>query len=176
VFHPSGAFAYYLTEMDSTVDVLSYGGDSAAGVFTPLATVPALPEGNTLASTASAIRIDGEGKVLDTSNRGHDSITLFKIQKTGTLRWAAAFPSGGRTPRDFNLDPVGNFLLALHQNSDNLVIFRINRRTGFLKREREYQVPSPVCVVFSNPEAKIVLLKIRSRCDNLNKRAKGGNQ
>jgi 6-phosphogluconolactonase len=149
VFHPSGAFAYYLSEMASTVDVLSYNGGSPDRPLSPLMTVPALPEGNTIASTASAVRISGDGKFLYTSNRGHDSITLFRIQKKGTLQWAAAFPSGGRTPRDFNLDPEGNFLLALHQNSDNLVIFRINPRTGALKKEREYPVPSPVCLVFS---------------------------
>jgi 6-phosphogluconolactonase len=111
-------------------------------------TLSALPGENTTPSTASAVRISGDGRFLYTSNRGQDSITLFRVQQKGTLRRAAAFPSGGRTPRDFNLDPGGNFLLALNQNSDNLVIFRINPRTGLLKKEREYPVPSPVCLVF----------------------------
>jgi 6-phosphogluconolactonase len=149
VFHPSGAFAYYLNELDSTVDALAYdGGDPLKGVFTKLGTIPALPAGNTISGTAAAIRIRGDGKFLYTSNRGHDSVSVFKIQKNGIPQWIDAVPSGGKTPRDFNLDPEGNFLLALHQNSDNLVIFRVNRQTGLLKKEREYQVPSPVCLLF----------------------------
>jgi 6-phosphogluconolactonase len=60
-----------------------------------------------------------------------------------------AVPSGGSHPRDFTLDPTGNFLLALNKDSDNLVIFRINGRSGLMKKEREYAVLSPAGIVFS---------------------------
>jgi 6-phosphogluconolactonase len=73
---------------------------------------------------------------------------VFKVLKTGQLEFIDAVASGGESPRDFILDPTGNFLLALHQRTDNLVVFKVNHKTGILKKEREYTVLSPVSVIF----------------------------
>ncbi|MDR0670170.1 MAG: lactonase family protein [Treponema sp.] len=156
VFHPSGRFAYVLHELRSAVDVFTVtdsgrGGKSKKPVpsFERLQTISTLPvRGNRKPSSAAAIRIAPEAKFLYTSNRGYDSIAAFKILPDGLLELADATDSGGEHPRDFIPDPGGNFLVVLNQNSDNMVIFRIDHRTGLLKKEREYAVPSPAAIVF----------------------------
>jgi len=64
--------------------------------------------------------------------------------------WALLFPSGGKTPRCFNIDPTGRFLLAANQGSGNVVAFSINADTGQLTPTgQELKVGNPVCVVFA---------------------------
>jgi 6-phosphogluconolactonase len=166
VFHPSGRFAYVLHELGSAVDVFAVGdgasGNSSGGGleggpgrglergggFRRLQTISTLPEkGNRKPSSAAAIRMAPGGKFLYASNRGHDSIAVFRVLPGGLLDLADITDSGGQHPRDFIPDPKGNFLLVLNKDSDNLVIFKIDRRTGLLKQEREYAVPSPTGIV-----------------------------
>jgi 6-phosphogluconolactonase len=152
VFHPQGKCAYVLNELKSTVDVfaLSGGGPSAGegGSFDRVQTLSSLPKNGGKGSIAAALRIGAGAKFLYASNRGHDSIAVFKISSAGLLDLVDLVPTGGRHPRDFILDPRGNFLVVLNKDSDNMVIFKINRRTGLLKKEREYAVLSPTAVIF----------------------------
>jgi 6-phosphogluconolactonase len=58
-------------------------------------------------------------------------------------------PSGGRTPRNFALDPSGEWLLAANQDSDTIVAMRRDSRTGGLSDpEKVFDIPSAVCLVF----------------------------
>ncbi len=70
------------------------------------------------------------GNLLFASNRGHDSIAVFRIQADGTLTPTGIFPSGGRTPRDFEI--FGDFLVAANQDSDSLTVSKLDRRRGSL--------------------------------------------
>jgi 6-phosphogluconolactonase len=159
VFHPKGQFAYVLNELKSAVDVFAFADPGAGSTakakstagpsFRWLQTIPTLPKGSgKVQSIGAAIRISPNGKFLYTSNRGHDSIAIFKVQPAGLLELVDTVPSGGKNPRDFTLDPEGNFLLVMNQNSDNMAVFKINRRTGLLKKEREYSVLSPTGIIF----------------------------
>ncbi len=57
--------------------------------------------------------------------------------------------TGGKTPRSFEIDPTGKFILAQNQKSDSIVIFRIDQKTGRLSATgQKLDVPSPVCVKF----------------------------
>ena len=48
------------------------------------------------------------------------------------------------------IDPTGNYLLASNQESDNIVLFRIDGRTGGLTPTGDvWNVGGPVCTVFS---------------------------
>mgnify|MGYP003338711823 CR=1 FL=1 len=56
---------------------------------------------------------------------------------------------GGQTPRNFNIDPSGNFLLAAGQNSHDIRSFRIDLNTGKLTpTDERWEVGSPVCLRF----------------------------
>jgi 6-phosphogluconolactonase len=154
--HPAGKTAYFLNELDSTIDVLAY--DTDRGGFTLLQTLSTLPPDTSGANTGAAIRVRADGKYVYASNRGNDSIAIFKVESAcalgGTLKdrevlsFVDAVPSGGRTPRDFTLDPEGRFLVVCHQDSDNVTVFRVDEAAGMLKQTGDYKVPSPVCVLF----------------------------
>ncbi|MEJ7913980.1 MAG: beta-propeller fold lactonase family protein, partial [Chitinophagaceae bacterium] len=55
----------------------------------------------------------------------------------------------GNTPRNFAIDPTGNFLLVGNQGSDNIVIFARNKKTGLLTPTGiKIDVGSPSCLKF----------------------------
>jgi 6-phosphogluconolactonase len=55
----------------------------------------------------------------------------------------------GQTPRNFNLDPGGRFLLVANQSSDSIVQFHVDSATGALTpTDQQFAVAMPVCLVF----------------------------
>ena len=38
-----------------------------------------------------------------------------------------------KTPRNFGIDPTGNYLIAANQDSDTLAIFKIDQNSGALE-------------------------------------------
>ena len=147
-FDANGKFAYVINELQSTVSVFSY--DAANGVLHPLQNISALPKEFSGENTAAEIAIHPNGRFLFASNRGHDSIAVFLIDKTkGTLQLIDNFSVKGRTPRSFVIDPTGSRLLVANQDTGNIVVFRINRSTGRLTATgQEVKVPAPVCLKF----------------------------
>ncbi|MDP2791119.1 MAG: lactonase family protein [Rectinemataceae bacterium] len=144
-FHPSGKYCYLINELDSTIEVLRY--HSADGRFMLLQIVSALPEASAAANLCAAIRVSPDGKFLYASNRGHDSIIVYRIDRdTGLLTYVVCEPSGGRTPRDFIVDPSGTFLLVANQDSDKVAVFRIDAGSGKLAKISEIGIPTPVCI------------------------------
>jgi 6-phosphogluconolactonase len=58
-------------------------------------------------------------------------------------------PTQGNMPRGFGIDPTGTYLLAAHQRSDSVVVFRIDRASGRLTPTgHTVELGSPVCVKF----------------------------
>lgn len=147
-FHPGGRFAFLIDELDSTLASLSY--DAKIGTFKVLQVVPTLPEGYRGESTCADIQVSPSGAFLYGSNRGHDSIVIYRInQRTGRLTYVGHEPTRGKTPRSFGIDPGGRFLLVANQDSDTIVTFRIDQKTGKLRPTGEGMVvPTPVCIKF----------------------------
>lgn len=147
-FHPSGKFAYVINEMQSTVTAFAY--DAAGGALRSLQTISTLPEDFTGHNDNAEVQVHPSGKFLYASNRGHDSIAVFAIdRRRGTLTLVENIPTGGKIPRSFAIDPTGSFLLAANQKSDNVVVFRIETRTGHLTpTDQMLEVGAPVCVKF----------------------------
>ena len=66
-----------------------------------------------------------------------------------TLTYVDNHATRGKTPRGFGIDPTGTFLLAAHQDSNNVVVFRIDAGAGKLAPTgQQLKVKSPVCVKF----------------------------
>lgn len=149
VFHPRRPIAYVVNELDSTLT--SYRFDRATGALTPLQIVTTLPSSFTGNSRAAGVAIDASGRTVYASNRGHDSIAVFRVDAdSGLLEFVAAEPSGGRTPRFFTLSPDGRQLYALNEDSDRIVTFSVDAETGRLAPTAEaVACGSPVCMVFS---------------------------
>lgn len=146
-FSRRGNFMYVLGEVQSSVTV--FANDSREKYRT-VQTISALPKGFSGRNDAAEIAIYPSGKFLYTSNRGHESIALFRIdQATGKLTPAGDYSVEGKEPRHFAIDPTGNFLLAEDQLSDKIVTFRIDQKTGALTPTSDsVDVPSPVCLAF----------------------------
>jgi 6-phosphogluconolactonase len=110
--------------------------------------VPTLPEGYDGASTCADIQISPSGAFVYASNRGHDSIVIYRVApRAGRLAYVGHEPTGGRIPRSFAIDPTGRFLLAANQDTDTIVTFRIDARTGKIRPTGHVaHVPTPVCV------------------------------
>lgn len=147
-FHPAGALAYVVNELDSTVT--AYRFDPATGVLAPFQLLTTLPDTFTDNSRAAEIAVSPDGRFVYASNRGHDSIAIFAVEEgTGRLAHAGWQESGGETPRFFAIDPNYQRLLVANEDTDSIVSFEIDRSNGSLRRVGEpVQVGSPVCIVF----------------------------
>ncbi len=144
-FHPSGKFAYVINEMKQTVTAFRYNPmRGQLKTLQTLSTVPHPVKGN---STAEVL-VHPSGRFLYGSNRGHNSIAMFRIEeKSGELTALGHEPTRGSTPRNFGIDPTGQFLLAANQQTDNVAVFRINKDSGKLKfTGNEIKLSKPVCV------------------------------
>lgn len=148
-FHPNGKQAFVINEMASTLTSLRY--DPKKVVFQEATTVSTLPDGKPVpGSTTAEVRVHPSGKFVYGSNRGHDSIAIFKLERRGKLVPVGFEPTQGKTPRNFNIDPTGRWLLAANQDSDSVVVFAIDPKTGALKATgQKIEVGKPVCVRFA---------------------------
>jgi 6-phosphogluconolactonase len=148
VFHPNDRFIFVTNEMASTVTGFSY--DAARGSLSKLTSVSTLPEGFKGENDTAEIEISADGKFLYDSNRGHNSIAIFSVDAaTGTQKFVEAVSTGGKTPRNFAIDPTGSYLFAANQDSNNIVIFKIDKQTGHLTPTGQVlEAPSPVCIRF----------------------------
>ena len=150
-FHPDGRHVYVINELASTVTVFRY--EPERGALREEQTVSTLPAGVTPRpeySTAE-IQVHPSGRFLYGSNRGHDSIAVFAVDRTtGGLTPIEHVPTGGKKPRHFALDPTGAYLLAANQDSDSVVVFRVSETSGRLAPTgQKLRVGSPVCVTFA---------------------------
>src|SRR5262249_13366920 len=73
------------------------------------------------------------GRFVWVSNRGHDSLAGFAIDSTGKLSALGQTPTE-KTPRSFDIEPDGRFLLAAGEGSGKLAVYRIDTDTGKLTR------------------------------------------
>ncbi|MBN2313867.1 MAG: beta-propeller fold lactonase family protein [Sedimentisphaerales bacterium] len=147
-FSPNGKNAYVINELHSTITAFAY--DPASGALTEIQTVPTLPSDFDGSSTCAEVRVHPSGKFLYGSNRGHDSIAVYRIDPaTGRLTFVEHETADIKTPRNFNIDPTGMFCLVANQGSDSIVVFRINQNTGALEPTGDkVSVGKPVCVRF----------------------------
>lgn len=146
-FHPNGKFTYVVNEIDATVTGFTYKN----GVLEIIQTVNNLPEDYKGRKWAADIHISPDGKFLYASNRAeHESLSIFKIdKKTGKLTLVGHQSVNGKTPRNFAIDPTGNFVLVANQDSDNITIFKRDKKTGKLTATgKEMKVSMPVCLKF----------------------------
>jgi 6-phosphogluconolactonase len=155
-FHPNGSTAYCMNELNSTVDILMWnkGDGSLTRVDTvhlllpnaPLPNPKDAPQGNTGCDTV----ISKDGRNVYFTNRGNDFIFSFASDpKTGALTPIERTSSGGKTPRNFTLDPTERWMLVADQNSNNLAVFSRDTSSGKLANEgKTVACPTPMCILF----------------------------
>ena len=127
---------YAVTELYSTVCVYTCG--STAEDFSLLGEYPALPDDFTGKNTAAAIRLYGD--MLYVSNRGHNSIVGFKLQKD-TVTKEFTMDCGGAGPRDFDI--FGKYMVVTNENSGNVAVFDLETKL----LTDTVDAPSPISVI-----------------------------
>lgn len=147
VFHPRLPYAWVINELDSTVT--SYRLRDT-GALEPLQIVPSLPSTYTGDNTGAAIVVSPSGRFVYASNRGHNSVAIFRVdESTGMLSSAGWELTTGSTPRFIGLNPAGTRLVAANQRSDTIVEFAVDEATGALRATGQViAANTPVCVVW----------------------------
>lgn len=156
-FHPNGRWAYGIDELSNRIDSYLWNAThtssttEAQGLLTDtnhsVDTLDPAFKGN---STAAEILLSSDGFFVYASNRGEDSLVVFKVdQSTGALTLAQRISCGGRTPRHFTLDPTGAWLICGNQESDSVTVFARNEGTGHLSGPvQTLPLASPVFTLF----------------------------
>jgi 6-phosphogluconolactonase (cycloisomerase 2 family) len=166
-FHPKYNIAYVVNELSSTIavfevdrqllneiqaaskageDMTRFKGRSTLRLVQSISTIPsAFP---TTMNTCGRICVHKSGRFVVVSNRGHQSITVFRVRskgsKRGELQNVGIYHTRGETPRHFQFDHSGQYLLVANQDTDSLAVFNFNLSNGELKYSgNEYRVPSP---------------------------------
>ncbi len=147
-FSKDGKFVYLVQELDGTLTTLSY---DKAGNLKVIAETSILPKGFTGGTGAAAIKISPDGNFLYVSDRvDANAISVYKILKDGKIELVEQQSTLGKGPRDFAIDPTGNYLLLGHQYTNDIVIFKRNKTTGKIEDTgKRIELCSPVGLVFT---------------------------
>lgn len=159
VFHPTKPYAYLISELSGKVVGFNYSN----GKLTQFQEISSHPEDFKGDKGSADIHVSPDGRFLYATNRGDaNSIAVYAIdQSTGKLKLSGIQSTQGKHPRNFMIDPTGHFLLIANRDSDNIVIFAINPKTGLLNPTgQQISVPNPVC------------LKMIKKCTTCNPKAK----
>ena len=145
-FHidPSNKLLFVNGEINSTVNAvtLDLAGPGTA-VTQSLSTLPKPTPGN---STAEC-RIHPSGKFVYVSNRGHNSIAAF-ANDGGKLTPIGHATDGIKIPRNFNIDPSGQWMLVASQDGNDVAVFSIGDDGLPKPTGTKVSSPAPVCVKF----------------------------
>ncbi|MBX9806852.1 MAG: lactonase family protein, partial [Flavobacteriaceae bacterium] len=146
-FSKDGKFVYVLQELDGTITSFSY----TDGILKKASETTVVAPDFKGDIGAADIHISPDGKFLYATNRGTaNDISAFKILKNGKLEFVQRTSTLGKGPRNFAIDPTGNFLLVGHQYTNDIVIFKRDKTTGILTNTgKKIELCSPVCLVFT---------------------------
>lgn len=146
-FHPTMKTTYSINELNGTIDVFDI--ETITGKLTCKQTISTLSAEDKLPASCADIKINGD--YLYASNRAkHNNIAIFKIDKNnGKLSLIGHHSTLGKTPRFFCFDKTGKFILIANQDSNTVVVFKIDQQTGmFIEPGIVNEVPTPTCILF----------------------------
>ena len=137
-FHPTLPRMYVINELNSTLATFTYDADDN---WTRGPILPTLPYGHqqpaARPNTTADVHVHPNGKLLYGSNRGHDSLVIYRLDDQGLPRYIGNESIRGAWPRAFLIEPRGEFLIVGNRHTDNAAVFAIDAATGqltFLRR------------------------------------------
>jgi 6-phosphogluconolactonase len=129
VFHPGGAAAYVINELDSTLTVCSY----TDGELTAVQTISTRPEGAQGDNFPAEVLISADGRFVYGSNRGDNTIAVFETGAEGLeAELIQTIGSGGTWPRHLAFSKDGTHLYAANESSDTIALFTVDQSSGAL--------------------------------------------
>lgn len=128
-FSKCGKFGYIVNEISNSICVVQV---SENGDLEEIQTVSSLQfNERSTKSTCGGINLHPSGNFVSVSNRGHDSISTFKIDRTtGKLENLIVTKTGGKTPRHFRFSRDGNVMLIPNQDTNDVSVFGFDVDTG----------------------------------------------
>ncbi len=150
-FNDNYSYGFIINELTGAVTIIKHSAEKKEyeikGNFDETETKPVNIETDL---GAAAIRVTKDGKFIYTSMRSDNTIRLFAFDPIAeSLSYIAAYPTEGRTPRDFTIDATGKWLLVAHQDSDTISIFNVNSYNGTLSFHKTVNdIDSPVCLAW----------------------------
>ncbi len=146
-FHPNNNWVFIINELSNTI--ISTNQDPETGILTIIDRKSTLPEGFSGESYCADLHISPDGKFLYGSNRGHNSIMVFRINQDGTITNVDFTSVEGDWPRNFTISPYGKWVLVANQLSNDITVFRRNTEDGTLiYTGQKVKVGSPTCLRF----------------------------
>ena len=151
-FDDNYAYGFIINELTGSVTIIKHSAEKKEyeinGTFDTR--VPLSESSINTDLGGAAIRVSACGKFIYTSMRSDNTIRLFEFDPIQeSLNYIASCPTGGRTPRDFSIDPTGKWLLVAHQDSDTISIFNVNSYNGTLSFHKTVNnIESPVCLAW----------------------------
>jgi len=150
IFDASGKHAYLTTEMNASVLVFDY----ANGKLTETQSLPMTAPGFKGKVGGGALHLSPDGRFLYATNRGDaNELVAFAVNPAnGRLKLLKRYPTLGKTPREFAIEPGGRWLVIGNQESDSAFFFRRDPATGELASDpKRLSIGSPVDFKFVSP-------------------------
>jgi 6-phosphogluconolactonase len=145
-FHPDGRHLFVVNELDSTVCAKRREDDH----FVLADRVPSRAAGAAGQNLAGAIRVTPSGRHVLVSNRGDDSLAVFRFDPDASALSAVGITSDvGECPRDFIVTPDGRNVIVAGQDNDRLASYRFDDEAGALRLLHSAVAPTPVCLILA---------------------------
>ena len=128
VFNKDGNKIYVVFELTNEIAVLDFTDNKLQ-----LMEVKSLTDKKTKLGSAAEVRINKENQFLYVSVRGEDNqLVAFKINEGASLEKIQTIPTE-LSPRNFILSKNEDFILVANQDSNSIVVYSRDKRTGLLQ-------------------------------------------
>lgn len=145
-FHPNGKRLYAINELQNSVTVFDYSAEQ--GSLTERQTISTIPAEFKGVTHCADLKITPNGKYLYGTNRGHDSVAMYKIGDDGLLTLIGIEPSRGKGPQNLVITPDGKWLLCANMPGNNVATFKIDSASGKLALQGDpIETTGPSCLM-----------------------------
>lgn len=149
--HPTLDICYVSNELFNTVCVAKLDASDPSETkerLNPIQYVSTLDNRDQV-SYVSEIKLSPDARFLYVSNRGDNSLAIFKVLDDGQLERIDIVPTGGKFPRHFAITPCGKAVLVANQDSSNITTFVRDIESGLIKATGDtYELPAPNYIRF----------------------------
>lgn len=142
-FHPTAPYVYVIHELSCEVEVFHI--DVAQGTLTSIQKISTLLTENS-DNTCAEVAIHADGTWLYGSNRGDDSLIVYRVEAPDQLQVIDRSSTAGQWPRHFAIVPHTPYILAANQLGNNIVVMKVGEQGVPIKTGQEIQMPKPVCI------------------------------
>jgi 6-phosphogluconolactonase len=146
VFNSAGTKMYVICELNSTISVFDV---DTKGGLKMIQNITTLADDYKDENACADLHLGKDEHFIYGSNRGENTIVTFKVATDGKIVPAGRTACGGNWPRNFVIDPTGKYMLVANQKSGNIMLFKIDQKTGLpSETSKDYKLDAAVCLKF----------------------------